>query len=307
MSLSRNASGDASMLILFPGCPQGAQHTLRQCPDAERGPNERGLQQWARAANETGPSNRAPSSRGLPSRAEAGAHRRRHRLLPHAAVLVTHLVRAHPACWTTSRSATTTAPGPKGQRGSVPPSSVEPGSHWFRGHLPHRTRRLTRGAGGERGGLRRAPNADRPAALKFSNHLLALPERYTVHAELLERVDECQSPLLLAVEVGLGTSARTGRCRCSSKPQQRPRRPAGSPQSSTRGSTGSTRRRGSPSRTTPPPGSALARRFHRFGRPVMVGMLARIKRQVAAKSAAEPGPKEPAVCRAPRAHRGMMK
>jgi len=37
--------------------------------------------------------------------------------------------------------------------------------------------------------------------LDFSDELPELPERYLGHAELLERVDECQSPLFLAVEV----------------------------------------------------------------------------------------------------------
>jgi cysteine desulfuration protein SufE len=37
--------------------------------------------------------------------------------------------------------------------------------------------------------------------LDFSDGLPDLPERYSGHAELLERVDECQSPLFLVVEV----------------------------------------------------------------------------------------------------------
>ncbi len=37
--------------------------------------------------------------------------------------------------------------------------------------------------------------------LEFSDELPELPERYAGHAELLERVDECQSPLFLVVEV----------------------------------------------------------------------------------------------------------
>ena len=37
--------------------------------------------------------------------------------------------------------------------------------------------------------------------LDFSDGLPELPERYEGHAELLERVDECQSPLFLVVEV----------------------------------------------------------------------------------------------------------
>ena len=37
--------------------------------------------------------------------------------------------------------------------------------------------------------------------LEFSDELPALPERYAGHDELLERVDECQSPLFLVVEV----------------------------------------------------------------------------------------------------------
>jgi cysteine desulfuration protein SufE len=38
--------------------------------------------------------------------------------------------------------------------------------------------------------------------LEFSDDLPTLPERYAGHDELLERVDECQSPLFLVVEVG---------------------------------------------------------------------------------------------------------
>jgi len=37
--------------------------------------------------------------------------------------------------------------------------------------------------------------------LDFSDGLPELPERYVGHSELLERVDECQSPLFLVVEV----------------------------------------------------------------------------------------------------------
>jgi cysteine desulfuration protein SufE len=37
--------------------------------------------------------------------------------------------------------------------------------------------------------------------LDFSDELPRLPERYQGHTELLERVDECQSPLFLVVEV----------------------------------------------------------------------------------------------------------
>jgi cysteine desulfuration protein SufE len=38
--------------------------------------------------------------------------------------------------------------------------------------------------------------------LELSQGLPALPERYAGHLETMERVDECQSPLFLAVEVG---------------------------------------------------------------------------------------------------------
>jgi len=37
--------------------------------------------------------------------------------------------------------------------------------------------------------------------LEFSDELPELPERYAGHAELMEQVEECQSPLFLAVEV----------------------------------------------------------------------------------------------------------
>lgn len=43
--------------------------------------------------------------------------------------------------------------------------------------------------------------------LDFSDGLPELPERYVGHSELLERVDECQSPLFLAVEVEEGPDA----------------------------------------------------------------------------------------------------
>src|SRR5262245_9505892 len=42
--------------------------------------------------------------------------------------------------------------------------------------------------------------------LEFSDELPALPERYDGHLDQLERVDECQSPLFLVVEVGDGDS-----------------------------------------------------------------------------------------------------
>lgn len=37
--------------------------------------------------------------------------------------------------------------------------------------------------------------------LEFSENLPALPERYEDHPDLLERVEECQSPIFLFVEV----------------------------------------------------------------------------------------------------------
>ncbi len=37
--------------------------------------------------------------------------------------------------------------------------------------------------------------------LEYANALPALPERYADHPELLERVEECQSPVFLFVEV----------------------------------------------------------------------------------------------------------
>lgn len=37
--------------------------------------------------------------------------------------------------------------------------------------------------------------------LEFSNELPALPERYAEHPDLLERVEECQSPVYMFVEV----------------------------------------------------------------------------------------------------------
>ncbi len=40
--------------------------------------------------------------------------------------------------------------------------------------------------------------------LEFSENLPALPERYSEHPDLLERVEECQSPIYLFVEVNSG-------------------------------------------------------------------------------------------------------
>jgi len=40
--------------------------------------------------------------------------------------------------------------------------------------------------------------------LEYANSLPAIPERYADHPELLERVEECQSPVYLFVEVGNG-------------------------------------------------------------------------------------------------------
>lgn len=41
--------------------------------------------------------------------------------------------------------------------------------------------------------------------LEFSNELPALPERYADHPDLFERVEECQSPVFIFVEVdGVG-------------------------------------------------------------------------------------------------------
>lgn len=40
--------------------------------------------------------------------------------------------------------------------------------------------------------------------LEFSNELPELPERYRDHPELLERVEECQSPVFIVVEVESG-------------------------------------------------------------------------------------------------------
>jgi cysteine desulfuration protein SufE len=37
--------------------------------------------------------------------------------------------------------------------------------------------------------------------LEFSNELPALPERYSDHPDLLERVEECQSPVFIFLEV----------------------------------------------------------------------------------------------------------
>ena len=42
--------------------------------------------------------------------------------------------------------------------------------------------------------------------LEFSDELPGLPERYVGHLDQLERVDECQSPLFLTVEVADGAS-----------------------------------------------------------------------------------------------------
>jgi cysteine desulfuration protein SufE len=48
------------------------------------------------------------------------------------------------------------------------------------------------------------------ALLEFGDELPELPERYVGHPELLERVEECQSPLYLVVEVPPASSAAAG-------------------------------------------------------------------------------------------------
>lgn len=45
--------------------------------------------------------------------------------------------------------------------------------------------------------------------LDFSDELPALPERYEGHVELLEKVDECQTPLFLVVELEGAQSSGT--------------------------------------------------------------------------------------------------
>lgn len=44
--------------------------------------------------------------------------------------------------------------------------------------------------------------------LEFSESLPALPARYADHPELLERVEECQSPIFLFVEIDQSNCAR---------------------------------------------------------------------------------------------------
>ena len=41
--------------------------------------------------------------------------------------------------------------------------------------------------------------------LEFANELPELPERYAAHPDLLERVEECQSPVFIFVEVDEGS------------------------------------------------------------------------------------------------------
>src|SRR6476646_777127 len=43
--------------------------------------------------------------------------------------------------------------------------------------------------------------------LEFSDELPGLPERFAGHEELLEQVDECQSPIFLAVELDQPSAA----------------------------------------------------------------------------------------------------
>lgn len=51
-------------------------------------------------------------------------------------------------------------------------------------------------------GLRDSEKLD--LLLEFSEKLPELPERYLDHPELLERVEECQSPVFLFVEIDKG-------------------------------------------------------------------------------------------------------
>ena len=126
-----------------------------------------------------------------------------------------------------------------------------------------------------------------------------------MHAELLERVDECQSPLFLAVEVGPGTGARDRPVSLFFQAAAEAPTTRGFAAILHKGLNGlnATQVLAVPN-DAPVPVRPWRGGFTASARPGMVGMLARIKRQVAAKSAAEPGPKEPAVCGPSRAHRG---
>ena len=59
--------------------------------------------------------------------------------------------------------------------------------------------------------------------LEFSEGLPELPERYAGRLGEMEQVHECQSPIFLAVEVGDDPAPRpraSARCTCSSPPRQ---------------------------------------------------------------------------------------
>jgi cysteine desulfuration protein SufE len=52
-----------------------------------------------------------------------------------------------------------------------------------------------------------APKDRLELLLEFADELPELPDRYSEHPELLERVPECQTPLFLVVEVGADPQA----------------------------------------------------------------------------------------------------
>ena len=77
--------------------------------------------------------------------------------------------------------------------------------------------------------------------LDFSDELPELPERYQGHPELLERVDECQSPLFWWSRwkaLRMPRLRRGPRCACSSRRLKKLPRLGGSRESCTRAWTG---------------------------------------------------------------------
>ncbi len=204
---------------------------------------------WARAAAGDGTFKIARRARrDLPRRGRPAGRRRRDRLLPHRRALEPHLVRAHPPARLRAgaqlrrlvdrvgqRRARADRHGRRARRGPRPADGTRAGRSHARGGrmepmdattLPARSPRPARTSS-------RSSVRDRlQLLLEFSNELPELPERYADHPDLFERVEECQSPVFIFVEV-----ERRHGCTCTRPRRPSRRRRAASPRSSCRAST----------------------------------------------------------------------
>src|SRR5690606_41146298 len=91
--------------------------------------------------------------------------------------------------------------GPGGSR--LPRAMTAPRARWEDGPVTTETFDLPDSLAELRAGFLELAEPDRlQLLLELSYELPPLPERYAEHMELLERVEECQSPVLAFTEVG---------------------------------------------------------------------------------------------------------